>query len=76
MAKSEVIRMINERLYVPEAHLDDVTLAVVLNLLIGEMWNCDEETLRIHESGVARFITQRGGMHGVENRVLAEVAAA
>jgi hypothetical protein len=67
--------VIKERLHHPVTQFDDTTLMVILHLLAGEMWSCNEKTLRIHESGVARFITQRGGMHTLTD-TLAEVSAA
>lgn len=75
MIKSEVISMINEQLRGLDTQLDDVTLSIILNLVVGEMWNCDEDTLKIHELGIARFITQRGGMQCLSRRVISEMAA-
>jgi hypothetical protein len=68
--------MINERLRVPEIRLDDATLMVILHLLAGEMRNCNEKTIRIHMSGVARLIAERGGIEGLANETVAEVATA
>jgi hypothetical protein len=49
---------------------------VILHLLVGEMWSCNEKTLRIHESGIARLIAHRGGMEQLGgNGAMAEVAA-
>jgi hypothetical protein len=77
MVKAETISMINERLLIPDLQLDDATLTVILHLFAGEMWLCNEKTLRIHEEGVAAFITRRGGLPSfAHNRALAEVAAA
>jgi hypothetical protein len=76
LIKSETLSMINERLRVPETRLDDATLMVILHLLAGEMRNCNEKTIRIHMSGVARLIAERGGIEGLANETVAEVAAA
>ena len=77
MVKAETITMINERLVNPALRLDDATLIVILHLFAGEMWVCNEKTLRIHEVGVATIIARRGGLSAfVYNRALAEVAVA
>ncbi|KAF2179054.1 hypothetical protein K469DRAFT_597534, partial [Zopfia rhizophila CBS 207.26] len=76
LVKTEVIGFINERLRNPATQFEDLTLMVILHLLAGEMWSANEKTLRIHESGVARLIYQRGGMHSLGvNGAIAEVAA-
>ncbi|KAF2734208.1 hypothetical protein EJ04DRAFT_437617, partial [Polyplosphaeria fusca] len=76
LVKSETIGWINERLRSPETQYEDFTLMVILHLLAGEMWSCNEKTLRIHESGVARLIVQRGGMHNLGgDGAMAEVSA-
>jgi len=75
MVKAETISMINERLTNPALQLGDATLIVILHLFAGEMWVCNEKALRIHENGVAAFITRRGGLSSFTyNKALAEVA--
>ncbi|KAF2269056.1 hypothetical protein CC78DRAFT_336276 [Lojkania enalia] len=76
LVKGETISWINERLARTGSPYEDFTVMVILHLLAGEMWSCNEKTLRIHEGGLARLITQRGGMQciGVDG-ILAEVAA-
>ncbi|KAH7089790.1 hypothetical protein FB567DRAFT_521560 [Paraphoma chrysanthemicola] len=76
MVKAETLRMIHERITNPTTELNDSTLMVILHLLAGEMWSCNEENLRTHEAAVARFITSRGGLRSLENRAVVEVAAA
>jgi hypothetical protein len=80
LVKAETLGWINERLRQPESQSEDFTLMVILHLLAGEMWNCNEKTLRIHEKGIARFITHRGGMHFYKGKhhttPITEVAAA
>jgi hypothetical protein len=71
--RQETFRMLNERI---NSHHDDATLMVILHVLAGEMWNCDEKSVRIHETGVARFISARGGIENLENGAVAEFAAA
>lgn len=76
LVKSETLGWINSRLRDPTAQFEDFTLMVILHLLAGEMWSCNENTLRIHQSGVARLIAARGGMHVLGgNGALAEVSA-
>lgn len=62
LIKNETLGWINERLRNSATQFEDSTLMVILHLLAGEMWNCNEKTLRIHQSGIARLITHRGGM--------------
>jgi hypothetical protein len=76
LVKAETLCMINERLRNPNTELEDATLMIILHLLAGEMWSCNEKALRVHESAVARFIFQRGGMRSLENRAVVEIAAA
>ncbi|KAF2280447.1 uncharacterized protein EI97DRAFT_411741 [Westerdykella ornata] len=76
LLKGEVISWINQRLRDPAQQFQDSTLMIILQLLVGEMWSCDEETLRIHEKGIARLINHRGGMTGLGGAgAMAEVAA-
>lgn len=75
--KTETIGMINKRLIDPTLRLEDATLIVILHLLAGEMWMCNEKSLRMHENGVATFLSRRGGLSTFDyNRALAEVAVA
>src|SRR5690242_12125901 len=75
--KTETFGMINKRLLDPALQLQDATLVVILHLFVGEMWMCNEKILRIHENGVATFVSRRGGLSTFDyNRVLAEVAIA
>lgn len=77
LVKGETIGWINERLRHPEQQFEDFTLMVILHLLAGEMWSCNEKTLQIHQSGVVRLITARGGMDKLGGGgAMAEVAAA
>lgn len=77
MVKNETFEMINERLRNPILRLDNATLAIILHLFAGEMWLCNEKTLRIHENGIATIISRRGGLSTFFNeRALAEVAVA
>ncbi|KAI2484904.1 hypothetical protein Ptr902_03844 [Pyrenophora tritici-repentis] len=74
--KMETMGVASERLAHPDTQLDDTTLMVLLHLLAGELWSCNEKTLRTHQSGIAHLVTQRGGLDGLGNSVVAEVGAA
>lgn len=74
LVKQESIAMCNKRLLHSNTHLTDATLVVILHLLAGEMWSCDEKALRIHEGGIGMFIRDRGGLHQLADQAVAEVA--
>jgi hypothetical protein len=76
LVKGEIIAMINGRLQHPDTRLADSTLMIILHLLGGEIWSCNEKTLRMHESGMARLIMQRGGMDSFIQAPVAEMCAA
>jgi hypothetical protein len=77
MIKTETIAMINERFSNHTLQLDDATLVVILHLFAGEMWVCNEQALRAHETGIATLVARRGGLLSfTHNRAIAEVAAA
>jgi hypothetical protein len=75
MVKEETFQMLNQRLQDPRLQSDDTTLMGILHVLAGEMWNCDENALRVHIQGVAQFVNQRGGLEKLgRNGALADVA--
>jgi hypothetical protein len=75
MVKEETFQMLNQRLQDPRLQSDDTTLMGILHVLAGEMWNCDENALRVHIKGVAQFVNQRGGLEKLgRNGALADVA--
>ena len=76
VAKMEIMRVAGERLAHPDVRLENSTLMVLIHLLAGEVWSCNEKTLRTHQYGLAHLITQRGGMNGMGNPIFAEVSAA
>lgn len=50
---------------------------IILHLIAGEMWSCDEEVLRLHETGVVQLINHRGGLDKLGgNGATAAVSAA
>jgi hypothetical protein len=63
LVKAEILGMISERLRDPDESFSDSTLMIILNLIAGEVLSCNEKTLRTHVSGIARFVSQRGGLH-------------
>lgn len=77
IVKAESIGWINERLRNSATQFEDSTLMIILHVLAGEMWSCNEKTLRIHQAGIARLIAHRGGMERLGgNGAVAQVAAA
>ncbi|KAF2711079.1 hypothetical protein K504DRAFT_376174 [Pleomassaria siparia CBS 279.74] len=75
LIKKETMGWLNERLRHPVEQSEDLTLIAILHLVAGEMWNCNEKTLHIHQSGIARLISHRGGMNQLQNQVTGEFAA-
>ncbi|KAF2640595.1 hypothetical protein P280DRAFT_322313 [Massarina eburnea CBS 473.64] len=61
--KGEILSWIKERLANNTTLNDDSTLIVIIHMLAGEMWSCNEATMRTHEKGVAKLISHRGGMN-------------
>lgn len=77
LVKVESTGWINERLRNTATQFEDSMLMIILHVLVSEMWSCNERTLHINQSGVARLIAHRGGMESLGgNRPVAEVAAA
>lgn len=59
LLKAEIISWINERLQDPVLMFHDDTIMIILHLLVGETWSCNEKTLHIHMSGIARLMAAR-----------------
>ncbi|CAI6327870.1 unnamed protein product [Periconia digitata] len=62
VVKGEILSWIKGRLNSAELQAHDSTMIVIVHMLAGEMWSCNEQTLRWHEMGVAKLIAHRGGM--------------
>ncbi|OAG01714.1 uncharacterized protein CC84DRAFT_1221199 [Paraphaeosphaeria sporulosa] len=60
LVKAEIITWINERLRHADTMCRDDTIMVIIHLLMGETWSCNEKTLAIHMSGMARLMAARG----------------
>jgi hypothetical protein len=60
LIKAEIISWINERLRHATTMCRDDTIMVITHLLMGETWSCNERTLEIHMSGMARLMAARG----------------
>jgi len=60
LLKTEIISWINERLRHADTMCHDDTIMVIIHLLMGETWSCNERTLAIHMSGMARLMAARG----------------
>lgn len=52
------------------------TLLVMLHLMGGEIWSCDEPTVRFHEEGIEQMIHLCGGMDRIGRVIIAQVTAA
>jgi len=75
LVKGESIGWINEMLTDPIYQNSDLTLIAICHLLSGEIWACNETTLRIHQIGIAKLIMHRGGMDKLQSQATAEVLA-
>lgn len=60
LVKAEIMAWINERLRHADTMCRDDTIMVIIHLLMGETWSCNEKTLEIHMSGMARLMAARG----------------
>jgi hypothetical protein len=62
LVRDEIMGMLNER--VRHASKDNAasTIVIILHLLAGEIWSCDEKMLKCHVSGIVPFIDLYGGM--------------
>ncbi|CBX97065.1 hypothetical protein IAQ61_007992 [Plenodomus lingam] len=76
MVKAEVYAMAAGHLHNPHVTLKDASILVVDNLLMGEMWDLDEDHLRMHQNRIAYLVQQRGGMQKSENKTILEISAA
>ncbi|KAL1602577.1 hypothetical protein SLS60_005993 [Paraconiothyrium brasiliense] len=59
LIKAEIISWINERLRHTDTMCRDDTIMVIIHLLMGETWSCNEKTLDIHMAGMARLMAAR-----------------
>ncbi|KAF7679592.1 hypothetical protein GT037_003340 [Alternaria burnsii] len=75
LVRAEIMHMLRER--VQNSHMYDTasTIIIIVHLLAGEIWRCDESILRIHVSGIAKLITLCGGMVNFEKAYVAELSA-
>jgi hypothetical protein len=73
--KVEALAMVKELIQLTSSSNEAILLAG-LNLLASEMWSCDKETVQTHERGLTHLLTHCGGVRGLENQMVAEVAAA
>ncbi|KAF2443475.1 hypothetical protein P171DRAFT_495244 [Karstenula rhodostoma CBS 690.94] len=60
LIKAEIIAWINERLRHADTMCRDDTIMVIIHLLMGETWSCNEKTLEIHLAGMAKLMAARG----------------
>jgi hypothetical protein len=71
----EIIDMLNERLRHPNKDNAASTIVIILHLLAGEIWSCNERILQWHVSGIAKMITLCGGIDKLSKAIIAEVSA-
>ena len=60
--KSEVISMINASLDDPNQRISDATIIAVLNIFNSEIIGCDATALAVHQKGLNKMISMRGGL--------------
>lgn len=60
--KTEVILLVNEKLSDPKTQYSDLTLMAVMFMFCGEIVSGDANTCDIHEQGITRIVTERGGL--------------
>lgn len=75
MVRSEILATLDRRLSCQDPLADETTLIVILHLLGGEMWSCDEDVIRTHKAGMLKFVSEQGGLDNLSNPAIAEVAA-
>ena len=59
LLKAEIISWVNERLQNAATMYHNDTIMVILHLLMGETWSCNEDALHIHVAGLARLMSAR-----------------
>ena len=67
--------MLNERLQHLNKNNAASTIVIILHLLAGEIWSCNERILQWHVSGIAKVITLCGGIDKLSKAIIAEVSA-
>jgi hypothetical protein len=60
--KSEVISLINASLDDPNQRISDATIIAVLNIFNSEIIGCDAGALAVHQKGLNKMISMRGGL--------------
>jgi hypothetical protein len=60
--KSEVISMINASLDDPDQMISDATIIAVMNIFNSEIIGCDAGALEVHQKGLNKMISMRGGL--------------
>ena len=61
--RSGVIQMINESISDPDMRIADETIIAVLHVLNSEVMGCNDQSMRIHQSGLLAMVRERGGLH-------------
>ena len=73
--RAEIMGMVSERIRNPHMYDTASTIIIIVHLLAGEIWRCDESILRFHVSGIAKLIALCGGMINFEKAYVAELSA-
>jgi hypothetical protein len=60
--RSGVIHMINESLSDPEMKTADETIIAVLHVLNSEIMGCNDQSMRVHQTGLTAMVRARGGL--------------
>ncbi|KAF2855221.1 hypothetical protein T440DRAFT_486196 [Plenodomus tracheiphilus IPT5] len=74
--KSEVYAIVGQYLLDERVALEDASVMAVDNLLMGEMWDLNEENLRTHQKTIADLVHYRGGMQNSTDAAIHEISAA
>jgi hypothetical protein len=76
LVRDEILTMLRHRQQSFTPKHAGSTLVVILHLMAGEIWSCNENMLRWHVSGVEQMVLLCGGMDKLSKLILAQVSAA
>lgn len=63
--RNGVIHMINESLSDPEMKIADETIIAVLHVLNSEIMGCNDQSMRLHQTGLTAMVRARGGLENL-----------
>lgn len=70
LIRAEVTDWTNQFLRDPATRDQDGTLMLVLHLLMGEIWSCDEKALRIHMAGLTELMALGASARARANEIV------